>query len=70
MSQAKYRLSSIQAVHGKTVSLAIDELTIAAGETHLLVGSNGSGKSTLLGILAFLNKPQQGICLLYTSRCV
>jgi tungstate transport system ATP-binding protein len=60
MSQAKYRLSSIQAMHGKTVSLTIDELTIAAGELHLLAGSNGSGKSTLLGILAFLNKPQRG----------
>jgi tungstate transport system ATP-binding protein len=48
-------------MYGKTVGVSIDELTIAAGELHVLAGSNGSGKSTLLNILAFLDKPEHGI---------
>jgi tungstate transport system ATP-binding protein len=60
MSTAKYQLSSVQALYGTTVGVSIDELTIAAGGLHVLLGSNGSGKSTLLGILAFLNKPERG----------
>jgi tungstate transport system ATP-binding protein len=60
MSIPKYHLSSVQASYGKTLGVAIDELTIAAGGLHVLVGANGSGKSTLLGILAFLNKPDEG----------
>jgi tungstate transport system ATP-binding protein len=60
MSIAKYQLSSVRAVYGKTVGVDIDELTINAGALHVLIGSNGSGKSTLLCILAFLNKPDQG----------
>jgi tungstate transport system ATP-binding protein len=63
MSIPKYQLSSVQATYGKTLGVAIDDLTIVAGGLYVLVGSNGSGKSTLLGILAFLNKPEQGtIC--------
>jgi len=60
MSIPKYKLSSIQVLYGDILGLAVDELTIAAGGLHVLVGSNGSGKSTLLGILAFLNKPEHG----------
>ena len=60
MTAAKYQLSAIEACYGRTVAVAIDELTIAAGELHVLVGSNGSGKSTLLGVLAFLNEPHRG----------
>jgi tungstate transport system ATP-binding protein len=60
MSNAKYQLSAIRLLYGNTVGVAVRELTIAAGALHVLLGSNGSGKSTLLGILAFLNKPDQG----------
>lgn len=60
MSIAKYHLSSVQASYGKTLGVAIDELSLSAGGLYVLVGPNGSGKSTLLGILAFLNKPDQG----------
>jgi tungstate transport system ATP-binding protein len=60
MSIPKYHLSSVRLSYGKTLGVSIDDLSIAAGELHVLVGANGSGKSTLLGILAFLNKPQQG----------
>lgn len=61
MNTEKYHLSSVQASHGKTLGVAIDELTIDAGGLYVLAGPNGSGKSTLLGILAFLNKPEKGI---------
>jgi tungstate transport system ATP-binding protein len=60
MSIAKYHLSSVQASYGKTLGVAIDEISLSAGGLYVLVGPNGSGKSTLLGILAFLNKPDQG----------
>jgi tungstate transport system ATP-binding protein len=60
MSIAKYQLSSVKAMYGKTVGVDIDELTLNAGAIHVLIGSNGSGKSTLLTILAFLSKPAQG----------
>jgi tungstate transport system ATP-binding protein len=60
MSIAKCQLSSIQASYGKTLGVAIDDLSLSAGGLYVLVGPNGSGKSTLLGILAFLNKPDQG----------
>jgi tungstate transport system ATP-binding protein len=63
MKTEKYHLSSVRASYGKTLAVSIDELSIAAGELYVLAGPNGSGKSTLLGILAFLNKPEQGtIC--------
>jgi tungstate transport system ATP-binding protein len=60
MNVAKYNLSSVRASYGKTLAVAIDDLSIAAGELHVLTGPNGSGKSTLLGILAFLNKQDKG----------
>jgi tungstate transport system ATP-binding protein len=60
MSIAKYQLSSVKAMYGKTVGVDIDELVINAGTLNVLIGSNGSGKSTLLCVLAFLNKPDQG----------
>ncbi len=60
MSSAKYHLEAVQASYGKTLGVTIDELNLAAGGLHVLVGPDGSGTSTLLGILAFLNKPDRG----------
>ncbi|TDP96670.1 sugar ABC transporter ATP-binding protein [Labedaea rhizosphaerae] len=45
---------------GPTVALADGELTVAAGETHALVGRNGAGKSTMVGVLTGLLKPDAG----------
>jgi tungstate transport system ATP-binding protein len=61
MNVTKYSLSSVRVSYGKTLAIAIDDLSIAAGGLYVLVGPNGSGKSTLLGILAFLNKPDEGV---------
>jgi tungstate transport system ATP-binding protein len=60
MSIAKYQLSSVQTSYGKTLGVAIDDLSLSSGGLYVLAGPNGSGKSTLLGILAFLNKPDRG----------
>jgi tungstate transport system ATP-binding protein len=40
--------------------LAIDELSLSAGESCVLTGENGSGKSTLLRILAGIDAPDGG----------
>ncbi|WP_406863536.1 ribosomal protection-like ABC-F family protein [Streptomyces sp. HUAS MG47] len=40
--------------------LAVDELTIRAGEKLLIHGGNGAGKSTLLSVLAGLRTPDEG----------
>ncbi len=36
------------------------DLTVRAGEIHVLLGENGSGKSTLMSILAGLYRPDEG----------
>jgi len=60
MSTVKYQLSSIRLRYGQNLGVAVDEVTITAGQLHVLTGPNGSGKSTLLNIMAFLIKPDQG----------
>jgi len=47
--------------YGPTVALADVSLTVAAGESHALVGRNGAGKSTLVSILTGLSKPDTGV---------
>jgi simple sugar transport system ATP-binding protein len=46
--------------YGPTVALADVSLTVAAGESHALVGRNGAGKSTLVSIITGLSKPDTG----------
>ncbi|MDR3083392.1 MAG: sugar ABC transporter ATP-binding protein [Streptomyces sp.] len=43
-----------------TVALRDAGITIAAGESHALVGRNGAGKSTLVSILTGLRRPDTG----------
>ena len=45
---------------GATVALRDAHITIAAGESHALVGRNGAGKSTLVSILTGLQQPDTG----------
>src|SRR5512134_3326562 len=55
-----YRLKSIRKCYGPKVVLEIEDLTIAEGRLHTLIGANGAGKSTLLSLLAFLSPPTAG----------
>ncbi|MDX3231766.1 sugar ABC transporter ATP-binding protein [Streptomyces sp. ME19-01-6] len=45
---------------GATVALRDARISIAAGESHALVGRNGAGKSTLVSILTGLQRPDTG----------
>src|SRR5271155_2016626 len=51
--------------HGEIEVLALDhvDLNIATGEFLALMGPSGSGKSTLLHILAGIDRPTSGQCL-------
>ncbi|MFI6847319.1 sugar ABC transporter ATP-binding protein [Kitasatospora sp. NBC_00085] len=45
---------------GATVALSDARISVAAGESHALVGRNGAGKSTLVSILTGLQNPDTG----------
>ena len=49
--------------------VALDHVSITVGDGALtaLLGPSGSGKSTLLRVIAGLEQPDTGTCLLYTS---
>ena len=46
--------------HGARTVLAVESLSLGAGERVAVVGPNGAGKSTLLRILAFVETPAEG----------
>ena len=53
-------LNNLQMKRGERVTLEVQSLSIARGETLVLVGPNGAGKSTFLLALAGLLKPAVG----------
>lgn len=53
---------------GKTV-MQVDEITVPAGSTYVLLGASGAGKSTLLRVLGLLERPTQGT-VRYDDRVV
>ena len=53
-------LNNVEVTRNKRVALAIDNLSVAHGETLTVVGPNGAGKTTLLLVLAHLLKPVRG----------
>ena len=61
-------VSSLAKSFGERRLLAIDTLTLNAGQSYVLTGENGSGKSTLLRILAGIEAPDAGSGR-YAGRC-
>lgn len=57
---AAIRLRGLNREYGDRPALRDVDLTVASGETMVLLGPNGSGKSTMLRILATLLRPTSG----------
>ena len=55
-----FRLDSVSKAYGDERALDGVSLTMAAGNTTVLIGPSGSGKSTLFGLLTGLMKPDSG----------
>lgn len=55
-----FHLQNLTCRFGHTTALAVDDLTLQAGETVALIGPNGSGKTTLLRLVAGLINPTTG----------
>jgi ABC-type sugar transport system ATPase subunit len=53
-------LKGIQKRFGGVQALSDGNLSVAAGEAHLLLGENGAGKSTLMKIVAGMYQPDAG----------
>lgn len=54
------RVTALAKSLGARRLLAIDSLTLQAGERYVLTGENGSGKSTLLRLLSGIDAPDRG----------
>lgn len=61
---SKIELRGVSKAYGATLALRRGDLSIDAGEVHVLIGSNGSGKSTLCKILAGSVRPDGGEILI------
>ncbi len=56
----RLEINNVNKAYGATVALRRGDLSVDAGEVHVLVGSNGSGKSTLCKVVAGSVKPDGG----------
>ncbi|MEJ7605072.1 MAG: ATP-binding cassette domain-containing protein [Bryobacteraceae bacterium] len=61
-------LRGIRKRFGGVVALRDGNLSVSAGEVHLLMGENGAGKSTLMKIVAGLFPADEGEFLWRESR--
>lgn len=53
-------MHNIHKAFGATKALSGVDLTVEAGQVHILVGENGAGKSTLMKILTGVHAPDEG----------
>ncbi|CAI2931660.1 sugar ABC transporter ATP-binding protein [Aminobacter niigataensis] len=61
---SKLIMRGVSKAYGATLALRRGDLTVEAGEVHVLIGSNGSGKSTLCKVLAGSVRPDGGEILI------
>lgn len=57
---AGLELRSVSKTYGKTDAITSTDLTVAAGQTTVLIGPSGCGKSTLLRLMIGLIRPDHG----------
>ncbi|TIU25180.1 MAG: ATP-binding cassette domain-containing protein, partial [Mesorhizobium sp.] len=53
-------LEGVGKIFPGVVALSEVSLSIARGETHIVLGENGAGKSTLIKLLAGIYQPDSG----------
>lgn len=61
MTQPSLELEQVEVTYGAVRALAVQELSVEAGETLVVMGLNGSGKSTLIRVMALLERPTRGV---------
>ena len=59
---AAIELGALERRYGERVALAGVTVSVAAGQTLVVLGANGAGKTTLLRVLATLLRPHGGSC--------
>ena len=62
------RLESISVAYGKHEALRDVTLTVAPGETTVILGTNGAGKTTMLNTIMGLVRPRPGGRILFEER--
>jgi len=60
MIAPQIRGEGITVVYRDRTVVEVDEITLPAGETYVLLGASGAGKSTLLRVLGMLERPTSG----------
>lgn len=65
MRHNAFSIKNLSVKFDQKVILQIDELDIAAGKIHALLGPSGAGKTTLIRVLNLLQKPSGGDVVLF-----
>jgi polar amino acid transport system ATP-binding protein len=63
LAPSALKVTGVTKTYGNRVVLRPTDLTVAQGETIVIIGPSGSGKTTLLRCIAFLEMPDAGAIL-------
>lgn len=70
MTEHAFFLKDIIVEANKQAILSIEEMGIAAGRIHAVIGPSGAGKTTLLRVLNLLLEPRQGELSYFGNRLI